>query len=247
MHTAKRFSFVAALVVLSASLIAQAPSRSAPETSAKRPAAGLKTGEERGELIGPAVDCDGDGDRNDMRIDFDGDNRPDECVEDRELIPEPPFEQTYTPSSDDFYSRLPAVGWSARYQCGDGLYEITLTRPEENSVVYSSEGLTISEPVNYDDLDPNLNHPLIVQDPVDGIRYSFEQSQGNEFYEYAIADYGGDVGLYVYQTGEQIVATPCEVAGQVSEINQTTSAAPQRIEQKTDEATGSAAKVPQAK
>ena len=30
-----------------------------------------------------------------------------------------------------------------------------------------------------------------------------------EFYEYAIADYNGNVGLYIYQTGEQIVAAPC--------------------------------------
>ena len=107
---------------------------------------------------------------------------------------------------------MPAVGWSTTYQCGDGLYEITLARPAEDSVVYSAEGLTISEAVTYDDLDPNLNHPLIVRDPVDGIRYSFEQSQGDEFYEYAIADYGGNVGFYVYQTGEQIIATPCETA-----------------------------------
>ena len=210
MQTAKRFSFAASLVVLTALLVAQAPGNSAP--SSTQPAARLKTGEEPGKLIGPAVDCDGDGDRNDVRIDFDGDSQPDECIEDREPIPEPPFEQSYTPSSADFYSRLPAVGWNTTYQCGDGLYEITLARPAEDSVVYSAEGLTISEAVTYDDLDPNLNHPLIVQDPIDGIRYSFEQSQGDEFYEYAIADYGGNVGLYIYQTGEQIVATPCEVA-----------------------------------
>lgn len=198
----------------------------------KRATAGLKTGENRGELIGPAVDCDGDGDRNDVRIDFDGDNRPDECVEDREPIPEPPFEQTYTPSSADFYSRLPDVGWNATYQCGDGLYEVSLARPQADEVVYSADGLTISEAVTYDDLDPNLNHPLIIQDPVDGIRYSFEQTQGDEFYEYAIADYSGDIGLYVYQTGEQIVATPCVVA-------QETGQAPQEI-------TDSSATAPQA-
>ena len=226
MQTAKRFSFAASLVVLTALLIAQAPGDSAPSATSRRSTAGLKTGEEPGKLIGPDVDCDGDGDRNDVRIDFDGDSQPDECIEDREPIPEPPFTQSYTPSSTDFYSRLPAVGWNTTYQCGDGLYEITLARPDENSVVYSADGLTLSEEVVYDDLDPNLNHPLIIQDPIDGIRYSFEQSQGDEFYEYAIADYGGNVGLYVYQTGEQIVATPCEVAS---------------------ESTGPAAKAPPAK
>ena len=234
MQAAQRLRLSAALVVLTALLTAQTPGTSAPvstdkltadkPSASKYPTAGLKTGEERGELIGPDVDCDGDGDRNDVRIDFDGDNRPDECVEDREPIPEPPFEQTYTPSSADFYSRLPAVGWSATYQCGDGLYEVSLARPQENEIVYSVDGLTISEPVTYDDLDPNLNHPLIVQDPIDGIRYSFEQEQGGEFYEYAIADYSGNVGLYVYQTGEQIVATPCEVAQETGQMSdQTTS------------------------
>ena len=228
MQTGKRFICASALVVLTAVLIAQAPGRTTSKTVSKplaesladsqRPAASVKTGEEPGKFIGPDVDCDGDGDRNDVRIDFDGDNRPDECVEDREPIPEPPFQQTYTPSSADFYSRLPAVGWNATYQCGDDLYEVTLARPAEDSIIYSADGITISEAVTYDDLDPNLNHPLIVQDPVDGIRYSFEREQGGEFYEYAIADYGGNVGLYVYQTGEQIVATPCKVAGQVAEI-----------------------------
>ena len=176
----------------------------------------LKTGEEPGKLIGPAVDCDGDGDRNDVRIDFDGDNRPDECIEDREPIPEPPFQQSYTPSETAFYSQLPAVGWNAKYQCGNGLYEISLARPQENEVVYSAEGLRIAEAITYDDLDPNLNHPLIIQDPIEGIRYSFEQSQGDEFYEYAIADYSGSVGLYVYQTGEQILAEPCEIINTTS-------------------------------
>ena len=237
MQTDKRFSYATALVVLTALLIAQAPGKSAPEaaSTSKRQAAGLKTGEEPGKLIGPDVDCDGDGDRNDVRIDFDGDLQPDECVEDREPIPEPPFLQTFAPSSNDFYSRLPAVGWSETYQCGDGLYEVTLARPAEDSVAYSADGLTISEAVTFDDLDPNLNHPLIVQDPVEGIRYSFEQTQGDEFYEYAIADYGGNVGLYVYQTGEQIVATPCEVAGQSAESSQLNSVI------------DSAARAPQAK
>ena len=235
MQTGKRFLCASALVVSTAVLIAQAPGRTTAQAVSKpfvRPpfvrslvkplnassTARGKTGEEPGKFIGPDVDCDGDGDRNDVRIDFDGDNRPDECVEDREPIPEPPFQQTYTPSSADFYSRLPAVGWNATYQCGDDLYEVTLARPAEDSIIYSADGITISEAVTYDDLDPNLNHPLIVQDPVDGIRYSFEREQGGEFYEYAIADYGGNVGLYVYQTGEQIVATPCKVAGQVAEI-----------------------------
>ncbi len=212
MQIAKRFSYAVSFVVLTALLTAQAPGKSAPASVDQRSTAGLKTGEEPGKLIGPSVDCDGDGDRNDVRIDFDGDSQPDECVVDREPIPEPPFQQTYQPSAADFYNRLPTVGSNTTYQCGDGLYEITLARPTENSVVYSAQGLTISEAVTYDDLDPNLNHPLIVQDPVDGIRYSFEQSQGDEFYEYAIADYGGNVGLYIYQTGAQIVATPCEAA-----------------------------------
>ena len=230
MQTGKRFLCASALVVSTAVLIAQTPGRTTsqavskplvrllvkPLNASQRPTASVKTGEEPGKFIGPDVDCDGDGDRNDVRIDFDGDNRPDECVEDREPIPEPPFQQTYAPSATDFYSRLPAVGWNATYQCGDDLYKVTLARPAENSVVYSADGLTISEAVTYDDLDPNLNHPLIVQDPVDGIRYSFEKEQGSEFYEYAIANYGGSVGLYVYQTGEQIVAAPCRVAEQSS-------------------------------
>ncbi|MGB3765828.1 MAG: hypothetical protein WA947_04675 [Phormidesmis sp.] len=237
MQTAKRFSYAASLIVATALLAAQAPGKSAPASIKQQPTAGLKTGEEPGKLIGPAVDCDGDGDRNDVRIDFDGDSQPDECVEDREAVPEPPFQQSYTPSAADFYNRLPAVGWNTTYQCGDGLYEITLARPAEDEVVYSAQGLTISEAVTYDDLDPNLNHPLIIQEPIDGIRYSFEKTQGDEFYEYAIADYGGNVGLYVYQTGEQIIATPCEAAQGIELENSPG----------TSQSTGASTKAPQAK
>lgn len=246
MQTAKRFRFSAALAALialltgcesanlsrfstnaattatvSASLLNASSLSKPPNKSASlstQSAAGSKTGEEPGKLVGPEVDCDGDGSRDEVRIDFDGDAQPDECIIDTEqAIPEPPFQQSYTPSAADFYSRLPAVGWSAKYRCGDGFYEVTLARPDENSMVYSAQGLTILREITYDDLDPNLNWPLIIQDPEKGIRYSFEQTQGNEFYEYAIADYSGSVGFYVYQTGEQIIATPCEMASEISQ------------------------------
>ncbi len=164
-----------------------------------------------GEFVGPITDCDGDGVNDDSRIDFNGDNVADECVAGREELPEPPFEQTYIPTSEAFYSRLPAVGWQARYQCGEGLYDVTLARPSESQLTYASEGLQLTSDIVYDDLDPNLNQPLIVQDPIAGIRYKFQHENKGEFYEYAIADYGGNVGLYVYQTGEQIVAAPCQL------------------------------------
>ena len=174
----------------------------------------LKTEEQPGEVVGEPVDCDGDGITDESQIDFDGDGASDECVEGVEAIPEPPFQQTYTPTSDDFNRLLPAVGWDTRYQCGDGLYEVTLSRPTADEISYRSQGLVLTTPIVYDDLDPNLNQPLIVREPESGIRYAFTQDEGDEFYEYAIADYSGNVGLYVYQTGEQIVAAPCEVASQ---------------------------------
>lgn len=165
---------------------------------------------EQGELVGPAVDCDGDGFDNDSRIDFDGDGIADDCVSEPEAIPEPPFAQDFTPTKETFEGLIPNVGWAARYQCGDGLYEVTLRRPSQGEVEYASDGLTLSSSVVYDDIDPNLNQPLVIRDPADGLRYSFQQESDGEFYEYAIANYGGDVGLYIYQTGEQIVAAPCE-------------------------------------
>lgn len=172
----------------------------------------LKTETDTGKIIGPATDCDGDGVNDDARFDFNNDGAADECVVggQEEPIPEPPFIQTYTPSTDTFYGSLPAVGWSASYQCGEGLYDVSLARPSENQLRYSADGLTLTTPIVYDDIDPNLNQPLLIQDPVEGIRYTFTQEQGGEFYEYAIADYNGSVGLYVYQTGEQVVAAPCE-------------------------------------
>jgi hypothetical protein len=180
--------------------------------SAKHPVAvGASKNDESGEFVGPINDCNGDGITNDSGIDFSGDGIADECVTGREEIPEPPFQQTYTPTSEDFYSRLPDVGWSARYQCSDGLYEVTLSRPSEGELRYASEGLELTSEIVYDDIDPNLNQPLIIQDPLAGVRYQFEQERDGEFYEYALADYSGDVGLYVYQTGEQIVAAPCQL------------------------------------
>ncbi len=188
-------------------------------SSLEDPAVNLvKSAAAQGEFVGPALDCDGDGQNNETRIDFDGDGTGDECVEKPEEIPEPPFQQSYTPTSESFYGQLPAVGWNASYQCGDDLYEVTLRRPSEDKLEYSSEGLTLSTPIVYDDLDPNLNQPLIIQDPQDGLRYSFSQERDGEFYEYAIADYSGSVGLYVYQTGEQIVAAPCApITGAIAE------------------------------
>ena len=180
-----------------------------PADSAGR--ARTKTEAEPGEFVGPITDCDGDGIANDSGIDFDGDGVSDECVDGREEVPEPPFQQTYTPTSETFYSLLPAVGWSAQYQCDDGLYQVSLGRPTEGSLEYNVEGLKLITDVVYDDLDPNLNHPLVIKEPIDGLRYSFQQESGGEFYEYAITNYGGSIGLYVYQTGEQVVAVPCEV------------------------------------
>ncbi len=165
-----------------------------------------------GEFVGPVTDCDGDGVSDDSLIDFTRDGVADECVAGREEVPEPPFQQTYIPTAEAFYSRLPAVGWQAQYQCGDGLYNVTLSRPSENQFLYLSEGLQLTSDVVYDDLDPNLNQPLLIKDPIDGIRYRFQQENNGEFYEYVLSDYGGNVGLYVYQTGEQIVAVPCQLA-----------------------------------
>lgn len=199
--------------------LVEAPTKASVRASAKSPVAESpkvvlrnKTAARRGELIEPTVDCDGDGIDGESRIDFDGDGVSDECVQGAGDIPEPPFEQSYTPTSEAFYSRLPAVGWSTQYQCGDDLYKVTLSRPASDQLAYSAQGLTLTSDITYDDLDPNLNTPLIIREPENGIRYSFTQMQGNEFYEYAITNYGGDVGLYIYQTGEQILAAPCVAA-----------------------------------
>lgn len=178
------------------------------------PTARTKTGGVPGKFIGPAIDCDGDGLSNESRIDFDGDGNSDECVIGVEEIPEPPFQQTYLPTAENFYRLLPAVGWSAQYQCDGGLYEFTLRRPSEDQVEYSADGVILSSSIVYDDIDPNLNQPLIIQDPEDGVRYSFQQAQDGEFYEYAIANYTGNIGLYIYQTGEQIVAAPCDLVSE---------------------------------
>gem|GEM_PF-3298953 len=170
----------------------------------------IKTGAEAGEYIGSLTDCDGDGIANESRIDFNGDGIADGCVEGREEIPEPPFQQAYTPTQAAFESAIPAVGWQVQYQCGEDLYEVTLSRPTEDRLVYSADGLQLTSEVVYNDTDPNLNQPLVIKDPVEGLRYRFEQPINGEFYEYAIANYGGNVGLYIYQTGAQIVAVPCE-------------------------------------
>ncbi|MGB3787870.1 MAG: hypothetical protein WA949_07660 [Phormidesmis sp.] len=176
-----------------------------------------KTEGSQGELIGSEVDCNGDGISNESQIDFDGDGVSDECVRGVGEIPEPPFQQSYTPTDEEFYSRLPAVGWSAQYQCGEELYEVQLSRLSADQMTYSAQGLTaqgltLTSDIVYDDLDPNLNAPLIIEEPESGVRYSFTQQQGDEFYEYAITNYEGDIGLYIYQTGEQILAAPCTVA-----------------------------------
>ena len=177
----------------------------------KLPSARSKTESVQGEVVGAPTDCDGDGVNDDSRIDFDGDGVSDDCVDGVETIPEPPFQQSYTPTSETFNSLIPAVGGRASYQCGDGLYEVSVSRPAQSQLEYQFEGLTLTSDIVYDDLDPNLNQPLIIREPEAGIRYAFTQAAGGEFYEYAIADYEGDVGLYVYQTGEQIVAAPCVV------------------------------------
>jgi len=177
-----------------------------------KPAARAKTEAVQGEFIGEPTDCDGDGIIDESRIDFDGDGVSDDCVDGVEKIPEPPFQQSYTPTSEVFNSLIPSVGWQARYQCGDGLYEVSLSRTAQSKLEYRSEGLILTSDIVYDDIDPNLNQPLIIREPESGIRYTFTQEEGGEFYEYAIADYAGEVGLYVYQTGEQIVAAPCVVA-----------------------------------
>ncbi len=207
---------LAALLLVSASTVstveaseAEASKAAAQKASIQQVSARNKTEALQGELIEPTVDCDGDGIDSESRIDFDGDGISDECVRGAGDIPEPPFEQSYTPTSEAFYSQLPTVGWSAQYQCGDDLYKVTLSRPAADEIAYSAQGLTLTSDITYDDLDPNLNAPLIIQEPESGIRYSFTQVQGDEFYEYAITDYSGDIGLYIYQTGEQILAAPC--------------------------------------
>jgi hypothetical protein len=162
-----------------------------------------------GEYVGPVTDCDGDGVTDDSPIDFNNDGVPENCVEGREAIPEPPFEQTFLPSQESFYAALPPVGWNAQYQCGDTATEIFLRRPSEDKMEYIGEGLVLTSDVVYDDTDPNLNQPLLIQEPTSGVRYSFQRESDGEIYEYAIANYGGKVGLYVYQTGQQIVAVPC--------------------------------------
>lgn len=169
-----------------------------------------KTNVVPGEFIGPAIDCDGDGINDESRIVFAEAGVDEECVEAPAEIPEPPFQQTYVPTNETFKGLLPPVGWQADYICGDGLYEVSLSRPSEGQLQYSSQGLTLTSEIVYDDIDPNLNQPLVIQDPEDGLRYTFTQQQDDEFYEYALASYGGDIGLYIYETGEQLVAAPCE-------------------------------------
>ena len=192
---------------------AQKPPAAKRSVETVTPFAAPKTEGAQGVFVDPAADCDGDGLNNDSKIDFDGDGIADECILDaREDIPEPPFQQSFELSSEQFSSLIPDVGWNAQYQCGDGLYQVSLSRPSANELKYAADGITISAPVVYDDIDPNLNQPLVVQDPTLGLRYSFHQERNGEFYEYAIADYNGSVGLYVYQTGEQVVAAPCQVA-----------------------------------
>ena len=196
--------------------LAKVPSKVTSSNSDSVNSAFIKTESVQGEPVGDPVDCDGDGLNNESGIDFDGDGVSDECVEGVEAIPEPPFQQSYTPTSEAFDSLLPAVGWDASYQCGDGLYEVSLRRPAADKIEYSAQGLTLTSEIVYDDLDPNLNQPLIIREPATGIRYAFTQEAAGEFYEYAIADYSGNVGLYVYQTGEQIVAAPCEVSDPIA-------------------------------
>lgn len=220
----KSYSSLVALTVLLSAFVsaasgADASATKSPDVSTHSASIRNKTEARRGELIEPTVDCDGDGIDSESRIDFDGDGVPDECVRGAGDIPEPPFEQSYTPTSEAFYSRLPAVGWSAQYQCGDDLYKVTLSRPATDEIAYSAQGLTLTSDITYDDLDPNLNAPLIIQEPESGIRYSFRQAQGDEFYEYAITNYGGDVGLYIYQTGEQILAAPCTAMSTQGSVN----------------------------
>ena len=216
-------SLVAAILLAACSPNASVP-HSAIATVSKlrvsRPeTARTKTESVQGEFVGAPFDCDGDGLSDDSRIDFDGDGVSDECVDAAEAIPEPPFQQSYTPTREEFNRLLPAVGSNALYQCGDDLYEVSLHRPSENQLEYSSDGLTLTTDIVYDDLDPNLNHPLIIQDPEAGVRYTFTQVEGNEFYEYALADYSGNVGLYIYQTGAQIFAAPCESTSESARVS----------------------------
>ena len=57
---------------------------------------------------------------------------------------------------------------------------MTLRRPNAGKLEYVSDGLTLSSNVVYDDIDPNLNQPLVIKDPADGVRYSFQQEQGQK-------------------------------------------------------------------
>jgi len=90
------------------------------QNSNARTSARTKTEEVQGEFIGPAIDCDGDGIRDESRIVFANAGVGEECVEAPGEIPEPPFQQTYLPTSAVFRDLLPAVGWQTQYQCGDG-------------------------------------------------------------------------------------------------------------------------------
>ena len=193
------------------SITASKPTHFTAKRSEGVSAARLKTEAERGTFLESGIDCDGDGIRNDATIDFDGDGVADSCVASPENIPEPPFEQTYMPSAAAFDALLPDVGSNTRYLCGDGLYEVTLSRPSASRLQFSANGLTVFSDLVYDDIDPNLNQPLVVRDPVEGLRYSFDQTQADEFYEYVLTNYSGEVGFYVYQTGEQVVAAPCSL------------------------------------
>lgn len=218
MHLAHKLSFCARFTGLALLLVACKPvlfghnlqATVSPKATGITSFNRAKTESVQGDFVGPATDCDGDGFDNDSRIDFDGDGVADECVTGREEVPEPPFQQDFSLTKENFYSLIPEVGWSAQYQCGEDLYEVTLRRPSENKLEYVSEGLVLSSEVVYDDIDPNLNQPLVIKDPIDGLRYSFQQARDGEFYEYAVANYNGNVGLYVYQTGEQVVAAPCQ-------------------------------------
>ena len=221
MKTAGQLRFCAYFAMLSGLLIVCRPAlgitaselaRSTAKHAEMVSAARLKTEAERGTFLESGVDCDGDGIRNDATIDFDGDGIADSCVPSPANIPEPPFEQTYMPSAAAFDALLPDVGSNTRYQCGDGLYEVTLGRPSAGSLRFSADGLTLFSDLVYDDIDPNLNQPLVVRDPVEGLRYSFEQTQDDEFYEYVLTNYSGEVGFHVYQTGEQVIAAPCSLS-----------------------------------
>ncbi|MGB3295282.1 MAG: hypothetical protein WBB01_20055 [Phormidesmis sp.] len=226
MKIASQLRFCAYFALLAGLLTVGKPASSvtAPEVTAPKVASRVvkravtvptvrpKTEAEQGTYLESDIDCDGDGIRNDASIDFDGDGVADSCVASPADIPEPPFEQTDIPTAAAFYALLPDVGSSTRYTCGDRPYEVTLSRPTADRLLFSADGLTLSSDIVYDDIDPNLNQPLVVRDPAQGLRYSFDQATGDEFYEYVLTNYGGDIGFYVYQTGEQVVADPCSLS-----------------------------------